>query len=191
MDVRAINYFPCIFPSNVARRSPHKDWSDIRWHSLAGWPATSGTDTSRPTWWQSFRRNASRLFVAFSACFDAVSGMSVLCRSLDWAMRHRQQRTQVSSVPVVPTRRVRFKKGPKRLNKRYINGISPAIGSQVKRKSMSKDDLDKDMEDYRAAASELEFATWLRFPSLLSPRSLVIVYMLSRNNMNVLYVTPL
>jgi len=40
-----------------------------------------------------------------------------------------------------------------------MNGISPAIGSQVKRKSMSKDDLDKDMEDYRAAASELEFAT--------------------------------
>ena len=74
-------------------------------------------------------------------------------------MRHRQQRTQVSSVPVVPTRRVRFKKGPKRLNKRYMNGILPAIGSQVKRKSMSKDDLDKDMEDYRAAASELEFAT--------------------------------
>ena len=172
MDVRAINHFPCISPSNVAQRSPHKDWSDIRWHSPAGWPATSGTDTSRPTWWQGSKRDAFRLVAAFSACFDAVSGVSVLCSSLDRAIRCRQQRTQI---PVAPIRRVRFKKGPKRLNKRYVNGPSPVIGSQVKRRPMSKDDLDKDMEDYRAAASELEFTTWLGFPFLSSPCSLIIV----------------
>lgn len=74
-----------------------------------------------------------------------------------------QQRTQAPSAPVAPvapTRRVRFKKGPKRLKKNHIAlaGATQAAGSHVKKSPVSKDDLDKEMEDYRAAAGGLGFA---------------------------------
>lgn len=149
----------------ITWRSPYKDRNDIWWHSLTSTSWTAITNTSQPAWWQGFRRIVSCLFSrygAFSACSDAVSGMPVyLWQSPEPAILCRQQRTQVPSTPAAPIRRVRFKKGPKRPSKRYINGISPAIGSQAKRGSVSKDDLDKDMEDYRAAASGSGFTTWL------------------------------
>ncbi|KAJ3564148.1 hypothetical protein NP233_g8480 [Leucocoprinus birnbaumii] len=65
-----------------------------------------------------------------------------------------QQRTQAPVITVAPTRRVRFKKGPKRLKKKHIalGGTTEAIGSHVKKGPVTKDDLDKEMEDYRAAA---------------------------------------
>lgn len=91
-------------------------------------------------------RLGGKVFDGSSPAFSAATVPSAPALTL-------QQRTQVPSTPAAPIRRVRFKKGPKRPSKRYINGISPAIGSQAKRGSVSKDDLDKDMEDYRAAAS--------------------------------------
>ncbi|KXN86511.1 mRNA export protein mlo3 [Leucoagaricus sp. SymC.cos] len=64
-----------------------------------------------------------------------------------------QQRTQLPlTVTPVPARRVRFKKGPKRLKKKHIALAGTAGGAHVKKGPISKDELDKEMEDYRAAA---------------------------------------
>ncbi|EKM76724.1 hypothetical protein AGABI1DRAFT_115612 [Agaricus bisporus var. burnettii JB137-S8] len=62
-----------------------------------------------------------------------------------------QERTQP---PVVPPRRIRYKKGPKRLKKKQLaaNNIMGRVGGHVAKASLSKDDLDKEMEDYRAGA---------------------------------------
>ncbi|KAF9449829.1 hypothetical protein P691DRAFT_798832 [Macrolepiota fuliginosa MF-IS2] len=73
-----------------------------------------------------------------------------------------QQRTQIpaTKVPIGPSRRVRFKKGPKRLKKQHLvlGGTVEGVRAPVKRNSVSKDDLDKEMEDYRAAAGGIGIA---------------------------------
>lgn len=55
----------------------------------------------------------------------------------------------------MPVRRARFKKGPKRLKKKHVTfaGTTVSIGVHVKKGAVTKDDLDKDMEDYRAEAA--------------------------------------
>ena len=67
---------------------------------------------------------------------------------------------EAAATTTVPPRRVRARKGARRLQKRATAGVgvrgvggTGAAGAAVKTQPKTKEQLDQEMEDYRAAAS--------------------------------------